>query len=57
MGFIYDLHTSLTTRTDWGWRFVGAVALLWTIDCFVAFFLTLPRGTGPFGSAGGRHGK
>jgi uncharacterized repeat protein (TIGR04052 family) len=48
MGFIYDLHTSVTTRTDWGWRFVGAVALLWTIDCFVAFFLTLPRGTGPF---------
>jgi len=48
MGFIYDLHTSLTTRTDWGWRFVGAVALVWTIDCFVAFYLTLPRGTGPF---------
>ena len=48
MGFIYDLHTSLTTRTQWGWSFVGAVALIWTIDCLVAFCVTLPRGTGPF---------
>lgn len=48
MGFIYDLHTSLTTRSDWGWKFVGAVALVWTLDCFVAFTLTLPRGAGPF---------
>jgi len=47
-GFIYNLHTSLTTGTDWGWKFVGAVALAWTIDCFVAFYLTLPRGAGSF---------
>jgi uncharacterized iron-regulated membrane protein len=31
-----------------GWSFVGTVALLWTIDCFVAFVLTLPRSSGPF---------
>lgn len=48
MGFIYDLHTSLMTRTDLGWKFVGTVALIWTIDCFVAIALTLPRSTGRF---------
>jgi uncharacterized iron-regulated membrane protein len=48
MGFIYDLHTSLTTRTDSGWKFVGAIALIWTIDCFVAIVLTLPRNNGQF---------
>lgn len=48
MGFVYNLHTSLTTDSQWGWRFVGAVALVWTIDCFVAFVLTLPRSSGPF---------
>lgn len=48
MGFIYDLHTSLTTRSDWGWKFVGVIALIWTIDCFVAIVLTLPRSNGPF---------
>ncbi len=46
--FIYDLHTSLTTRSQVGWTIVGSVALLWTFDCLVAFWLTLPRGSGPF---------
>jgi uncharacterized iron-regulated membrane protein len=46
--FIYSLHTSLTTGTTFGWNFVGAVALIWTIDCFVAFVITLPRRSGPF---------
>lgn len=45
-GFLYDLHTSLITRSEWGWRFVGFIALLWTIDCFIAFYLTLPVGAG-----------
>lgn len=48
--FIYSLHTSLATGTTFGWSFVGTVALLWTIDCFVAFILTLPRSSGPFWS-------
>jgi uncharacterized iron-regulated membrane protein len=46
--FIYSLHTSLATGTTFGWDFVGAIALIWTIDCLVAFMLTLPRGSGPF---------
>jgi uncharacterized iron-regulated membrane protein len=50
MGFIYDLHTSLTTRSEWGWRFVGIIALIWTLDCFTAFILTLPRTRGQFWS-------
>lgn len=48
MTFIYDLHTSLATRTATGWMIVGIVALLWTVDCFVGFYLTLPRGPGGF---------
>ncbi len=46
--FIYDLHTSLATRNQTGWTIVGSVALVWTLDCFVAFCLTLPRVKGPF---------
>jgi uncharacterized iron-regulated membrane protein len=48
MTFIYDLHTSLATRTSTGWMIVGIVALIWTLDCFVGFYLTLPRGAGGF---------
>lgn len=46
--FIYSLHTSLATGTTFGWNFVGVIALIWTIDCLVAFTLTLPRGPGHF---------
>lgn len=46
--FAYSLHTSLATNTNTGWTIVGIVALAWTIDCLVAFWLTLPRGAGPF---------
>lgn len=48
MPFAYSLHTSLATNTSTGWTVVGVVALLWTMDCFVAFYLTLPRAGGPF---------
>ncbi|HTS87794.1 MAG TPA: PepSY-associated TM helix domain-containing protein [Gemmatimonadales bacterium] len=48
MGFTYALHTSLATRTSWGWTLVGVIALLWTIDSFVALVVTLPRSAGPF---------
>jgi uncharacterized iron-regulated membrane protein len=45
--FIYDLHTSMTLGS-FGWSMVGYVALVWTIDCFVGFYLTLPVGLGKF---------
>lgn len=46
--FVYSLHTSLTTNTPAGWTIVGVVALIWTLDSFVGFYLTLPRGEGLF---------
>lgn len=46
--FVYSLHTSLATNTNTGWMIVGIVALLWTLDSFVGFYLTLPRSSGPF---------
>jgi uncharacterized iron-regulated membrane protein len=41
MPFIYDLHMELALGDTGAWV-LGIVALLWTIDCFVAFYLTLP---------------
>lgn len=49
MGFIFRLHYSLSA--PWGWNIagnngggfiLGVVALAWTIDCFIAFYLTFP---------------
>jgi len=41
MPFIYNLHSALAVGDVGGW-ILGIVALLWTIDCFVAFYITLP---------------
>ena len=41
LGFIYSLHYSLALGDVGVWLF-GIAALIWTIDCFVAFYLTLP---------------
>lgn len=41
MPFIYNLHSDLAFGPN-GELVLGVVALLWTIDCFVAFYLTLP---------------
>lgn len=48
VSFLYKLHFSLHIPeflgTDhWGIWLLGVIALIWTIDCFVAFVLTLPR--------------
>jgi len=48
MNIVYDAHTTLVTRKPWAWVFLGYVALAWTIDTVLAFWLTLPRGKGPF---------
>ena len=39
--FIDRLHWSLALG-PWGVWLLGVVALVWTIDCFIAFYLTLP---------------
>jgi uncharacterized iron-regulated membrane protein len=41
MPFIYNLHMALALGEPGEWV-LGIVALLWTIDCFIAFYLTLP---------------
>ena len=47
--FLYKLHYSLHIpdfggKNRWGYWFMGGVALLWLLDCFVAVVLTLPAG-------------
>jgi uncharacterized iron-regulated membrane protein len=42
--FIVKLHYSLFLPGSWGLWLFGAVALVWTMDCFIGLFLTLPRG-------------
>jgi uncharacterized iron-regulated membrane protein len=41
MPFVYRLHYSLALDAAGGYL-IGAVALLWTVDCFVGACLTLP---------------
>lgn len=41
MPFIYKLHYSLAFENIGIW-IMGITALIWTLDCFVGFYLTLP---------------
>lgn len=41
--FVWELHQNLAVG-PWGTILLGAVAILWTIDCVVALYLTFPRG-------------
>lgn len=47
IGFLYNFHYTLAIPGIWGVLLMGGIAILWTVDCLVAFLLTLPRGT-PF---------
>jgi len=40
--FLYELHRELTAGTS-GTLIMGVIACLWTVDCFIGFYLTLPR--------------
>lgn len=47
VSFLYQLHYTLHIPEvwgihEWGLWLMGVVALAWTIDCFVGFYLTLP---------------
>lgn len=42
MPFIYRLHYSLAIPGNWGVWLFGIAALIWTLDSFVGFYLTLP---------------
>jgi uncharacterized iron-regulated membrane protein len=39
--FVCRLHSQLAAGEPGGWL-LGIVALIWTIDCFIGFYLTLP---------------
>lgn len=41
MPFVYKLHYALALG-EWGGWILGITALVWTLDCFVGFYLTLP---------------
>lgn len=44
--FLYRLHMTLALPAKYvglGARTLGLVALVWTVDCFVSYFLTLPK--------------
>lgn len=41
MSFLYSVHRELALGTI-GQYMLGVAALIWTIDCFVGFYLTLP---------------
>jgi len=47
MPFVWGFHITLELG-GWGAWILGVVALVWTIDCFVGFYLTLPVSTGQF---------
>ena len=47
MPFIWKLHITLDLGGFGGW-ILGIVALVWTIDCFIGFYLTLPVSIGSF---------
>lgn len=45
--FLYKLHYSMHVPDfggidRWGYWFMGIIAIVWTLDCFVGFYLTLP---------------
>jgi uncharacterized iron-regulated membrane protein len=44
MPFLYVAHYTLQLPDTWGVLFMGIVGIVWTLDCFVGFALTLPRG-------------
>jgi uncharacterized iron-regulated membrane protein len=58
VSFLYVLHYTLHIPEMWGidrWGvwLLGGVAILWTLDCFVGFYLTLPpRQKAAMGKAG-----
>lgn len=43
VGFIYQVHYTLAIPGTFGRWLMGLMALVWTLDCFVGFVLTLPR--------------
>ncbi len=47
MPFMYELHVNLALAAP-GALTLGALAFIWTLDCFVGFYLTFPVAIGSF---------
>lgn len=47
MPFVWRLHEALALPHPWGKLFMGVIALVWTLDCFIGMVLTWP-GKSPF---------
>ncbi len=45
MDFVYALHYALAIGMTGMW-ILGICAFIWTLDCFIGFYLTLPAGQG-----------
>jgi uncharacterized iron-regulated membrane protein len=48
VSFLYQLHYTLHFPhlwgiESWGLWLMGGIAMIWTLDCFVGFYLTLPQ--------------
>jgi uncharacterized iron-regulated membrane protein len=48
VSFLYQFHYSLHIPefwgiNQWGMWLMGGIAVLWTIDCFIGFYVTMPR--------------
>jgi uncharacterized iron-regulated membrane protein len=41
--FLYNLHRRLTMPDKWGDWLMGAIALFWLVDCFIALMIAVPR--------------
>lgn len=44
MPLVFHIHHALALPGVWGTLLLGVISLLWTIDCFVGAYLTLPKG-------------
>lgn len=52
MPFVFRLHCALALPDPWGRALLGLVSLLWTLDCFIGGWVTLPPGRGRAGGRG-----
>lgn len=46
MPFLFKFHYTLHLPDKWGRWLLGGIAIIWLFDCFVGFYLTLPKITG-----------
>ena len=53
MPFVYKLHTSLALGEIGVW-ILASLAIVWTVDCFIGLYLTLPTTLRKFASRWGR---